>query len=448
VQDPNEIEAQHLSELAQLRHRVAELQTLEIKRQQTEEALQQRSHDLTQLYQASQALAATLDLYQVMQRVLQHVTELVGAQGCSVWLWNEEHADELICQAVFHPGLQHQPPNWRLPAGQGVVGWVAQTGQTARVTRTSQDPRFYPGIDTQTGFHTLSLLAVPLRAHDAVIGTMEAVNKLKGEFDEHDQALLETLANAAATAIDNARLVEALRRSNAELEARNQDLDAFAHTVAHDLKNPMGLIIGFAELLQLGPDDLPENEWQHAAQTIGRSARKINNIIDELLLLAEVRKVDVRTVPLDMASVVAEARRRLSDMIERHKAEIILPPAWPPALGYAPWIEEVWANYMSNAIKYGGQPPRVELGATLASPDGRIRFWVCDNGPGIAPEDLAGLFTPFTRLDQVRAGGHGLGLSIVRRIVEKLGGQVGVESRVDQGSVFYFTLPGVMDKGK
>ncbi len=122
--------------------------------------------------------------------------------------------------------------------------------------------------------------------------------------------------------------------------------------------------------------------------------------------------------------------------------EISLPDTWPVALGYAPWIEEVWANYMSNAIKYGGQPPRLELGATRQVDD-MIRFWVRDNGPGLTPEDQEALFTPFTRLDQVRATGHGLGLSIARRIVENLDGQVGVESEPDQGSLFYFTLPGV-----
>jgi signal transduction histidine kinase len=120
--------------------------------------------------------------------------------------------------------------------------------------------------------------------------------------------------------------------------------------------------------------------------------------------------------------------------------------AWPVARGYGPWVEEVWANYISNAVKYGGQPPRIELGATPLPPanesgEGRVRFWVRDNGPGITPEDQARLFTPFTRLDQVRAAGHGLGLSIVRRIVEKLGGEVSVESQVGQGSTFSFTLP-------
>jgi two-component system sensor histidine kinase/response regulator len=113
-------------------------------------------------------------------------------------------------------------------------------------------------------------------------------------------------------------------------------------------------------------------------------------------------------------------------------------------MGYAPWVEEVWVNYISNALKYGGTPsaaPRVELGAETQG-DGMVRFWVRDHGPGIAPEAQLRLFTPFTRLDHVRAGGHGLGLSIVRRIVEKLGGQVSVASQVGEGSTFSFTLAG------
>jgi two-component system sensor histidine kinase/response regulator len=125
-------------------------------------------------------------------------------------------------------------------------------------------------------------------------------------------------------------------------------------------------------------------------------------------------------------------------------------------VGHGPWIEEVWANYISNALKYGGSPPRIELGADPPPPsppsggtEGEarmVRFWVRDNGPGLTPEEQARLFTPFTRLEQVRAKGHGLGLSIVRRIVEKLGGQVGVESEVGQSSTFSFTLPAV-DQG-
>ncbi|MEA3341114.1 MAG: ATP-binding protein [Chloroflexota bacterium] len=105
---------------------------------------------------------------------------------------------------------------------------------------------------------------------------------------------------------------------------------------------------------------------------------------------------------------------------------------------------EAAANYISNAIKYGGRPgervlPRIELGFDELTK--KVRFWVRDNGPGLTPEEQSRLFTPFTRLDQARAKGHGLGLSIVQRIVEKMDGQTGVESAPGQGSVFFFTLP-------
>ena len=129
-------------------------------------------------------------------------------------------------------------------------------------------------------------------------------------------------------------------------------------------------------------------------------------------------------------------------MITEYHAEIIQPASWPVVVGYAPWVEEVWVNYLSNGLKYGGRPPCLELGATPQA-DGQIRLWVHDNGPGIPPAEQSRLFTEFVRLGEVGLKGHGLGLSIVRRIVEKLDGQVGVESQVGRGSTFYFTLPSV-----
>jgi two-component system sensor histidine kinase/response regulator len=140
-----------------------------------------------------------------------------------------------------------------------------------------------------------------------------------------------------------------------------------------------------------------------------------------------------------MAGIVAEARERLTPMIETSEVEIILPAEWPLVEGHDSWVEEVWLNYLSNAIKYGGWPPRVELGADTQS-DGMVRFWVRDNGRGLTLDEQARLFTPFTRLETMRADGHGLGLSVVQRIVDKLGGQIGIESAPGQGSTFSFTL--------
>jgi PAS domain S-box-containing protein len=241
------------------------------------------------------------------------------------------------------------------------------------------------------------------------------------------------------------RAEEALRRYAVELQARNEELDAFAHTAAHDLKNPASLVVGFAETLEKDYTALSDDERLSAVQALSRIGRKMNSIIDELLLLSGLRDAQVETELLDMRSVATAAQQRLAYMIQEFQAEIVVnqPEAWPKARGYAPWLEEVWVNYLSNALQYGGTPPRIELGAH-AQPDGRARFWVRDNGPGLAAEQQAKLFTPFTRLDRVRATGHGLGLSIVRRIVEKLGGQVAVDSAgaPGQGCVFSFTLPG------
>jgi len=166
----------------------------------------------------------------------------------------------------------------------------------------------------------------------------------------------------------------------------------------------------------------------------------MNNIIKSLLLFSEVTRVEAPREPVRMDRVVANVQARLSFLIRQQQAQLILPQVWPDAIGYEPWIEEVWANLLSNALKYGGQPPRVELGAA-ARPDGMLHFWTRDNGPGIPPETCDHLFIPHDQVSLVSNRGHGLGLSIVLQIVEKLGGQVGVESEMGQGSLFFFTLP-------
>lgn len=250
---------------------------------------------------------------------------------------------------------------------------------------------------------------------------------------------LEEVLARVQTHLSLEELRQTLQGQNQQLQAQNQELDAFAHTVAHDLKSPLANVLASLSLMQTYAPNLDE-DMRELLRISVRASRKMTNIINELLLLASVRREAVQPAPVNMAEVVNQALDRLSQMIDEHRAELIVPARWPLAQGYAPWIEEVWANYVSNGLKYGGQPPHLELGATPQA-DGMLRFWVQDNGPGLSPKARASLFTEFTRLDQVRAEGHGLGLSIVRRIIDKLGGQCGVESASGQGSVFYFTLP-------
>jgi signal transduction histidine kinase len=235
---------------------------------------------------------------------------------------------------------------------------------------------------------------------------------------------------------------EALRAQNEQLQARNKELDAFARTVAHDLKNPLGALTTIAEILLEDYTHMPAEKLGEYLQSIVRGGQRASQIVESLLLLAGVRQRTITLEPLDMAAIVTESLQRLAGMIELYQAEIIMPATWPAVLGYAPWVEEVWVNYLTNGFKYGGQPPRLELGAAV-QPDGTARFWVQDNGYGLTPQAQAQLFTEFTQLEPDRADGYGLGLSIVRRIVEKLGGQVGVESEgvPGRGSTFSFSLP-------
>lgn len=226
-----------------------------------------------------------------------------------------------------------------------------------------------------------------------------------------------------------------------EYERLIADLDDFAHVVAHDLQNPLNNIMHSLDMLTEEASDYPPEVRQKITTVAVRSTHKALAIIDELLLLAGVRQAgEIPVAPLDMNLLIREVIDRLQYMIEDAEATIVLPKSWPVAQGYAPWVEEIWANYMSNALKYGGTPPVVTLGGE-AQADGMVRFWVHDNGRGVPAVDRELLFKPFSRLERVRARGHGLGLSIVQRIVTRLGGKADFWNAPEGGAVFSFTLP-------
>jgi PAS domain S-box-containing protein len=230
----------------------------------------------------------------------------------------------------------------------------------------------------------------------------------------------------------------ALSEANVELQARNDELDAFAHTVAHDLKNSIHGVQGFADVLRDEGLDLSPEEHYMLADELARSARKMNRVVHELLLLAGVRQAVVEPQPISMEAIVDEALNRARRTQAAAISDLSLPASWPVTLGHAPWVEEIWVNYLTNAAKYGG--PTVTLGSeTTAS--GHVRFWIHDDGPGIPHEAQHELFVPFSRIGTPTVEGHGLGLSIVRRIVERLDGACGVESAPGEGTRFWFTLP-------
>jgi signal transduction histidine kinase len=236
---------------------------------------------------------------------------------------------------------------------------------------------------------------------------------------------------------------EVLRSLAARLEKLDllNELDAFAHTVAHDLKNPLGTLDGRLHLLGEKVGQADTATLRRDIATAQKSTRQMNEIIEELLILAGVRKQVVTPEPLDMHAIVAQAVDREDILLRQHSAQIVLPATWPSAYGHTPWITQIWVNYLSNAAKYGGPSPRITLGGETTADGRHARFWVQDRGPGLDEAARAMLFVPFSRISTVRARGHGLGLSIVRRIAEKLDGHVGVDSTPGAGARFWFEVP-------
>ncbi len=282
-----------------------------------------------------------------------------------------------------------------------------------------------------TAYETKELLA---QASSVGIGAY-LVKPPKGP--ELERAITVAIARFADM-MELRRLNTELHHLNGQLKANNEDLETFSHTMAYDLQNPLNLIVNHAELLtQKGKLSV---DSQSHLDNIVELSHDVTNIIGELQLLATIRKTKVIPEPLDMGKIIAAVQQRLAPIIEKYQTEIILPDEWPMALGHAPWVEEVWVNYLNNAIKYGGRPPHLQLGANVNT-NVMVTFWVKDNGRGIILEEHVDLFLPFTHLAKIRPEGTGLGLSVAHRIIQKLGGQVRVESKTGHGCMFVFTLP-------
>ena len=237
--------------------------------------------------------------------------------------------------------------------------------------------------------------------------------------------------------------ISARKQEEQEREELIKSLESYglkdvSNNIAHDLKTPLGTIIGFASLLSMDDKTLSQDQ-RHYLRIIQETSSKMSRMIDELLMFASLHSVErIPTAPVNMTEVVNDVLLRVQGMVHEYEAQIDVQSNLPSVFGYAPWIEEVLANYVSNAIKYGGAPPRVTIGATVR--ERGVNFWVRDNGQGLSPDQRDVLFKQAARFDS-RQRGHGLGLMIVQRILERLGGTAAVESTPGEGSIFSFTLP-------
>lgn len=386
------------------------------------------------------SLATSLDQAHILETLVWELANLLAVEHCAVYRWHQE--DGCLTQLSRYSENEansHIPKQVNLNDRPTIKRLMEERTpkQFHQVNPLSEeDPA---GLPTAVANETTLIL--PLIFRENIYGlALMTTSQVGRSFSDQELSLSQLLTDQAAGALTNAWLYEALNNANQSLTATNEELDAFAHTVAHDLKSPLGAIIGFADLVKKDYATLTEEEIKEFLGFIVVNSHKMRLIIDDLLTLSSVRREDVQLKAVDMHLVLAEVKSRLQYAILESRAEIIVTTTLPTSLGYMPWIEEVWSNYISNGIKYGGNPPQLTIGANILE-DGMIRYWVQDNGRGLSEEDKTKLFIPFSRLGHSDAAGHGLGLSIVQRIITRLGGTVGVESEIGNGCKFYFTLP-------
>jgi hypothetical protein len=218
-------------------------------------------------------------------------------------------------------------------------------------------------------------MAVSMNAEDQEV--LQQIERAKREWEATVDALpdLILLVNAAGSVLRANRSVETWHCCRVT-EAAGMPVHALLHpgcmepccSLAVLLAQILGsaaFVLTCAEELSRSAQLMSPDELQEFFTMLQHSADKAVNIIDELLLLAGIRKMDIAAQPLEMVSIIQEAQRRLVGMIAASEAEIEAPDAWPVALGYAPWVEAIWANYLSNGIKYGGHPPRLRLGGQV-----------------------------------------------------------------------------------
>ena len=226
----------------------------------------------------------------------------------------------------------------------------------------------------------------------------------------------------------------------AELEAANRELEAFSYSVAHDLRAPLRHIDGFARMALEKSRGLDESLVKQLSIVV-QAAGTMGRMIDGLLNLSRVGRAELQRRPVDMAGLVEKARTQLGPEAARPTLRWEV-GALPAANGDPELLQLVWINLLSNALKYSSRRPQPEIQVgTQTVDDGKLVFFVRDNGVGFDTRYGGKLFNVFQRLHrQDEFEGIGIGLATVRRVIERHGGRVWAESRINEGATFYFCV--------
>ncbi len=425
-----------------------------IERKRVDRKIRRRNRELALLNRAAKAFSSSLDMEQVLTTVLEEVRHLLSAVASSIWLVDPA-TDELVCRQVTGPGSE-VVRGWRLPQDRGLVGWTARHNESLVVPDTHADERHFTGVDQTTGLDLRSILSVPLRAkrglsEDSAIGVLQIVDTEPDLFTQNDLSLVESLAATAAISIENARLfsteqqrVAALAKALEQQRELDRLKDEFIQNVSHELRTPLTIARGYAEMLDSGALGELKPKQQKPVSLITRRVQMLSNLVDDINAILDKGAPALEWELVDMADLVRNSLNDFRITADQQGIDLTakLEPNLSPVSGDPTGLRRVLDNLLGNALKFTPGGGRVDL--YLEQEGDSLRLDVADTGIGIPADQLDRVFERFYQVDggiNRRYGGTGLGLALVKEIVETHGGQVEVRSKVGEGSTFTIWLP-------
>jgi len=373
-------------------------------------------------------LATTFDLDTLLQRIVVAARELTDCEASSLLLYDQQ-SHSLYFEAATG-ALVGGVGQRAIPADNSIAGWVFTHGQPLLSDDVMSDQRFFREIDAVTRFETRSILGVPLKTKNKVMGVIESVNKVQGRFDEEDVQILQTLAAQAAIAIENSQLF------------KQSDLIA---EIVHELRTPLASITAAAHLLQR--PELPAERHRSLTHTMLSEVQRLNDLATDFLELSRLEsgRVHIQREPVHLGGLVQECLEVVRPQAQSRQLDLKteMDPSIAPVRGDRRLLKQLLLNLLTNAIKYNRAGGQVVV--SLRSAAAEVVMSVQDTGRGIDPSDVAHLFERFYRVREVEAEaevpGTGLGLAIARRIAESHQGAITIESQPGQGSTFSVHLP-------
>ena len=317
-------------------------------------------------------------------------------------------------------------------------------------SNVATDPRFDHPVIRSMPIHPRSLLYVPLQSKGRFLGAFVSYWWDEAHlFIEEELELAAGIASQTALALENARLFEGTRRlveelktMARELQVKNKELDTFVYTVSHDLKAPLVTLQGMADLLVETCGKQFDEQGQHYVTRIKANAQQMEQLVLDLLALSRIGREGREPEAVGLDDVVDELLMMEWGEPIRTRGVKVVRQALPVLWGVRTQLEQVMSNLVGNAIKYLGNTPApvVEIGAKDGGGE-LVECYVKDNGIGIDPAYHEKVFEIFQRLKETQAEGTGVGLAIVKKIVEGAGGRIWIESAKGQGATFRFTWP-------